>query len=312
MNRSAPKCRRALTLILLMVVLAGHPALARYQTNGFILEELVAAGGAEQDPGTDNLQLRLRWAVEPAIPPEWRESVRVVWTVGNVSRGHLALSYRDGRIVLSPRLMMRSAEEVLATAAHEFGHQIAFALVSPVVGMPPQGFIDLAPSYNDVREGWADCVARVWTGSVLRTLSEAGPCDSETAGYVAGLLADPATLGATVKITPPPIMITAPAAPAPVVTQAPAPEPDLAPVLVTPVVALPAPARPDARAGPAPSPAEPAGSSGLGLVQGLTSLPLALCVAGYWLVRRRSDGLLAWATGSPKPKADRNRLRPGS
>jgi hypothetical protein len=274
------------------------PAHARFQTGGFNLDELVAAAGAGPDPGTAVLEARLKWAVETAIPREWRESVSVVWAVGAVSRGHLALSYLDGRTILSPRLMSRSAEEVLATVAHEMGHQIAFALVSPVVGMPPDAFIDIAPPYEDVREGWADCVARVWTGSTLRTLSESGPCDSEMAAFVSGLLADPATLGATARIAPPPIRVPA-APPAPVVT-APLPEPVAAPAPAAVVLTQEA-VRPRADT-PAERP-RPAGSSSSGLLAfGLIPVPLVLCGIGYWLVRKRSEGLLAWATGTARAK----------
>jgi hypothetical protein len=296
--RALPARALARLAVVLCVLLAAAPASARFQTGGFNLDELVAAGGAGPDPGTAVLQARLKWAVETAIPTEWRESVSVVWTVGEVSRGHLALSYLDGRTILSPRLMSRSSEEVLATVAHEMGHQIAFALVSPVVGMPPDAFIDIAPPYTDVREGWADCVARVWTGSTLRTLSEAGPCNSEMAAFVSGLLADPATLGATARITPPPIRVPA-APPAPAVT-APLPEPIAAPAPAAVVLAQEAP-RP--RSAAAPQRREPAGSSSSGLLAfALIPIPLVLCGVGYWLVRKRSEGLLAWATGTARVK----------
>jgi hypothetical protein len=285
-------------LVVACVLLAAVPAHARFQVGGFNLDELVAAGGAGPDPGTAVLEARLKWAVETAIPKEWRESVPVVWTVGAVSRGHLALSYLDGRTVLSPRLMSRSAEEVLATVAHEMGHQIAFALVSPVVGMPPDAFIDIAPPYEDVREGWADCVARVWTGSTLRTLSESGPCDPEMAAFVSGLLADPATLGATSRTTPPPIRV--PVAPPPPVVAAPLPEPVAAPAPAAVVLTQQA-ARP--RADAPPKRPSRAGSSSSGLLAfGLIPVPLILCGIGYWLVRKRSEGLLAWATGTARVK----------
>ncbi|HEX2150249.1 MAG TPA: hypothetical protein VHI31_08785 [Actinomycetota bacterium] len=225
-----------------------------------------------------------------------------MWTVGNAGRGHLALSYLDGRTILSPRLMSRSAEELLATVAHEMGHQIAFALVSPVFGMSPQGFMDIAPSYNDVREGWADCVARVWTGSHL-ALSEPAPCSTEMAAYVSGLLADPATLGANVRIVPPPIHVPAPVAPAPAPVQAaPSPVVDIPPA---PVVVVPSPAKP--RIGPAQGGQPAPGSSGLPIALGLVPLPLAIGVSGYLLVRKRSDRLLAWATGTAGTKAGNRR-----
>jgi hypothetical protein len=290
--------RRIACLGLLIVVLFAQPASARFQTGGFNLEQLTADSGTGPDPGTANLQARLKWAVETGIPREWRESVRVVWTVGNTGRGHLALSYLDGRTIVSPRLMTRSAEEVVATVAHEMGHQIAFALVSPVIGMPPQGFMDIAPSYSDIREGWADCVARVWTGSTLRTLSESGPCSPETAAYVSSLLHDPATLGATVRIPPPPIHVPAPPAAAPVPVE---PPPVLAPPPPIPDLVLPAPAK-LRTASAQPAAASPKGTNGLPIALALIPLPLAICGAGYLLVRKRSEGLLAWATGAPRVK----------
>lgn len=283
---------------LLLAMLLAQPASARFQTGGFNLDQLTAESGTGPDPGTANLQARLKWAVETGVPREWRESVRVVWTVGNTGRGHLALSYLDGRTIVSPRLMTRSSEEVVATVAHEMGHQIAFALVSPVLGMPPQGFMDIAPSYSDIREGWADCVARVWTGSTLRTLSESGPCNPETAAYVSSLLHDPATLGATVRIAPPPIYVPAPPAPAPVPVE---PPPVLAPPPPVPDLVVPEPARIRA-ASAQPAKAPPKGTNGLPIALALIPLPLAICAAGYLLVRKRSEGLLAWATGAPRAK----------
>ena len=155
-----PGARRvaaALAFAVVLSIAALPPAAAQHAALGFDLDRLIASSGAGPDPGTGDLQARLRWAVETAIPRQWRESVPVVWSVAEVGGGQLALAYYDGRIIVSPRLMSRSAEEVLFTVAHEMGHQIAYALISPRAGMPPQGFVDIAPPYNDVREGWADC-----------------------------------------------------------------------------------------------------------------------------------------------------------
>ncbi len=291
--------RRAFVpLAVLALVATATPTAARNQTGGFNLEELIAAGGGGPDPGTQDPAARLRWAVETAVPTQWRESVRVVWTVGEVGSGHLALSYLDGTTVLSPRVMSRSAEEVLFTVAHEMGHQIAFALVSPVTGMPPQGFIDIAPPYADVREGWADCVARAWTGSSLYTLSESGPCNTKLAGYVAGLVADPTTLGATVPIAPPPIPVAPPSSTPP----APVPESPPVGVFIQPETA---PRRTEASP-PAQAP-PPAGSDGLALAVGLIPVPFLVCAAGYWLVSRRNPRLLAWAAATPQVKRSHRR-----
>jgi hypothetical protein len=299
----ALRLRRVLLPALLALVVVAQPAAARYQTGGFNLEDLTALAGTGPDPGTKDLQARLKWAVETGVPKEWRESVRVVWSVGNTGPGHLALSYLDGRTVISARLMARSSEEVIATVAHEMGHQIAFALVSPVIGWPPQGFIDLARGYSDIREGWADCVSRVWTGSTLYTLSEAGPCNTELAGFVAGLVADPATLGATVRIVPPPIAVAPPPPPAPVQV----PVPVIAPPPLVPVIEVPELPRPKTDTAAMREPA-PAGSSGLLLALSLIPLALVICGVGYWVVKRRSPALLAWATGTPRAKPG----RPGS
>ncbi|HEX2150250.1 MAG TPA: hypothetical protein VHI31_08790 [Actinomycetota bacterium] len=48
---------------LLLAGLFAGPASARYQTNGFVLEELIAVAGAGPDPGAGNSQARLKWAV---------------------------------------------------------------------------------------------------------------------------------------------------------------------------------------------------------------------------------------------------------
>jgi len=298
---SGPRRVAAAFVFAVLVSLASlPPATAQHAALGFDLDQLIASSGAGPDPGTGDLQVRLRWAVETAIPRQWRESVPVVWSVAEVGDGQLALAYYDGRIILSPRLMSRSAEEVLFTVAHEMGHQIAYALISPRAGMPPQGFVDIAPPYNDVREGWADCVARAWTGSRLRTLSEPSPCNTEMALYVEGLLADPATLGA-VRIVPPALRpAPAPASAPPAVEPVEPVEPDPDPA---PGVALqpPEPAPADDLREPADRPAAgPAGPVIIVLVLVIALLiPLA---AGYRLVARRNPRLLEWAVSTRKAR----------
>ncbi len=291
-----------LFVVLFAASILARPALARYQTGGFDLERLTAEAGTGPDPGTASPQARLKWAVETAVPVEWRESVPAVWTVGNAGRGHLALSYPDGRSILSARVMQRSGEEVLATVAHEMGHQVAFFLVSPILGLPPDGFYSVASGYSDIRESWADCVSRVWTGSTLRTLSEPSSCNSDRAAYVSGLLADPATLGATRRVVPPRIVVPPPPAPAPIeAIDAPVPEPiEAAPQ--NPVVPAPAFARPRLDDAPEVRPAPDLPTGGVPWAASLIALPLAMAGAGVWLVRKRSPALLAWATGSRGPK----------
>lgn len=315
-----PRRLRLLPVLFLVLALAlvapASPVEARNEVAGFNLDELIAQAGTGPDPGTGDLVERLRWGVATAVPRQWLEAVRVDWSVGNVGRGHLALSYRDGRIVISPRLMNRSSEEVLATVAHEMGHQIAFALVDPAFGTPPQVFVERAPGYNDIREGWSDCVARAWTGSTFHTLSESRPCSSETAQFVAGLLADPATLGATGRITPPPIQgrPVPPPAPAPAVPPEVVPEPAPAEALPIPLataVDAPLPLTPK-EPKPMPKPvaaSAPAdgSSTGLkltGLLGGVLLLLAATCGAGYRLAHSRSDKILAWATGGGSAAGD--------
>jgi len=299
-RHGTPGVRRVAAALAFAVVLslaALPPAAAQHAALGFDLERLIASSGAGPDPGTGDLQARLRWAVEAAIPRQWRESVPVVWSVAEMGGGQLALAYYDGRIVLSPRLMARSAEEVLFTVAHEMGHQIAYALVSPRAGMPPQGFVDIAPPYNDVREGWADCVARAWTGSRLRTLSEPSPCNTEMALYVEGLLADPSTLGA-VRVVPPALRPAPAPAPDPAPVEPEEPDPDPAPGIA---LQPPEPAPADDLREPAERPAAgPAGPVIIVLV--LVLAVLVLVAAGYRLVARRNPRLLEWAVNTRKTK----------
>jgi hypothetical protein len=193
--------------------------------------------------------------------------VPVVWSIGATGSGNLALSHPDGRTVVSPRVMTRSAEEVLATVAHEMGHQIAFAVVSPVVGMPPQGFLDRSRgTVAEPREAWADCVARVWTGSSLHARGELGPCTPELTAYVAGVVTDPVALEAAARVVPTP-------APSPPLPPAPPPEP-------------PAPAEPD------------------GPPLAVRLVILAMVVAGirYWYGKRRSPEVPV--TDAPSPQED--------
>ncbi|MDQ4149654.1 MAG: hypothetical protein M3164_06680 [Actinomycetota bacterium] len=166
---------------------------------GFQLDELVAFAGAGADPGASNPVERLHWAVEVAVPAEWRAALPIQWEVGDTGRGHLALSY-SGRIVVSPRALAAPPEVLLATVAHEMGHQITFYFVHPGDGSPPPGFAEArGGGYRDVREAWADCVSRVWTGSLRRTTAEPEACPSTAADWVAAEIASPEILRARLR-----------------------------------------------------------------------------------------------------------------
>lgn len=191
---------RLIVAVATVVLAIGSPGAQAFQRDqidaGFQLDQLIALGGAGPDPGPRNLQARLDWAVATSIPLHWRQLVTVVWSVGEVTTGHLALTFYDGTTVVSPRLLRRSSQEVLATVAHEMGHQIVITLLPAQDGTPPRGFVEFVSGnrYNTLDEGWADCVSRVWTGSLIYTSSESAPCSVETARYVALLLADPQNL----------------------------------------------------------------------------------------------------------------------
>jgi hypothetical protein len=158
------------------------------------------------------------------MPQQWRQLVLVVWSVGEVSSGHLALTFYDGTTVVSPRLLRRSSEEVLATVAHEMGHQIVITLLPAQDGTPPRGFMELFPTDADklLDEGWADCVSRVWTGSLIHTSSERAPCSVDAARYVAFLLANPQNLIRENLPLPGPV-------PSAVIEPSPSPEPSPVP-----------------------------------------------------------------------------------
>lgn len=95
---------------------------------------------------------------------------------------------------------------MLATVAHEMGHQVAIALAPGGDGSPPQGFVELLPGNPYVRfdEGWADCVSRVWTGSLEYTAGERNACPVEAARYVSVMLSDPENFRTQVRVSPSP------------------------------------------------------------------------------------------------------------
>jgi hypothetical protein len=197
---------------------------------GFQLDQLIALAGTGGDPGSRNPRARLDWAVATAIPLDWRQLVPVVWSIGEVSPGSLALTFYDGTTIVSPRLLRRSSEELLATIAHEMGHQIAISLVPANDGSPPRGFVEFVPGnpYNRFDEGWADCVSRVWTGSSIHTSSESASCSVDAARYVASLLSDPLNVQRERLPLPSPVpspTLEAPS-PSPIPTEAPSPEPE--------------------------------------------------------------------------------------
>ena len=253
---------------------------ANWVAAGFGLDQLIAASGAGIDPGPADLQARLDWAVKVAVPLEWRESVPVRWEWGDTGMSHLALSYLGGDVVVSPRVITSGAEELLATVAHEMGHQIVFRLVPPGDGRPPPGFDAIrGGGYRDIREAWADCVSRAWTGSLNRTRSEPGPCPAEAAEWVASILSDPSILRGrvTVKIRP---------RTSPLVAQPALPPPT--PPSPSPV--QPEPPRVERRVEQPPKAVAVEGGEGppmLVLFAIVLVAPAIVCLGGFYLIKRK-------------------------
>jgi hypothetical protein len=205
-------------------------------------------------------------------------------------------------VVVSQRVLAASSEALLATIAHEMGHHVAFQLVSPGDGSPPGGFAEIrGPGYRDIREAWADCVSRVWTGSLHRTISEPEPCPLEAAQWVAGQLSTPGVLGGPAigarairprAIPPPPVVPPPPVAPpSPVPTPA-APKPPA----VQPRVQMPR---------ELPEPADDGPPMGA-LAAIMILIPAAAGFAGNYVIKRRFAGGYAEASaprmqGSPAP-----------
>lgn len=283
------------------LLLPATPGLALNRIEaGFSLEEMVRLSGAPDDPGPGDPQARLDWAIQVAIPAEWRPLVQVNWILGNAGPGNLALSYADGRSVLSARVMQGSAELVLSTVAHEMGHQIAFQGVQPFNGFPPQEFLDRASGeFRDIKEGWADCVARVWTGSTRHTLSEARPCPGGLAHFAATLLADPAAL-----IDQPAPPSPAPSPTRPVVSPSPSPSPVASPI-IHPLMSD------NLEVSPSPSPVRQAAPEppdrvpgGLFVLIGLVAMLIIL--AGRTVTRIPNERLVEWASRQrPHPRMQR-------
>lgn len=292
-----------LALALLMLVFTPGSVLALNQVDhGFDLNELVRLSGAGDDPGTADLRARLDWAVMVATPPDWRAEVPVIWQIGHAGSGHLAVSYKEGRSVLSPRVIGGSAELLLSTVAHEMGHQIAFQMVEPFNGYPPQGFIDRAGDYFfHIREGWADCVSRVFTGSRQHTLSESRGCPDNLAHYTATLIDDPAKLRPKSKSKPSP-----PPRPSPTRSPSPSPSPVLSPI-EHPLIsdyASPTPSpSPTVKADSAPAPGAESFPRVLLVLIGV--IVIAVVAAGKFISRVPNERLVEWASGSrAKPRGE--------
>lgn len=280
-----------------------HAALDQVDA-GFDLAELVELAGAPDDPGPADPQARLEWAITVAIPPEWRVAVPVRWVLGPAGSRHLALSYVEGRSVVSPRVMQLSAEAALSTVAHEMGHQIAFQAVEPFNGFPPQEFIDRASGmFRDIKEGWADCVARAWTGSTLHTRAELRGCPQELAHRVAALLADPA--GLIEDPTPVPSPSRPIGSPEPSPSPSPVPSPIEHPLMSDYLEPSPT---------SEPQPSVQAADRAPDRVPGGLFVVIALIVAvvvaaGKRLTRVPNDQLVEWASRSPSGDRLLQRLR---
>lgn len=288
-------------VFLLTIVLAvswAGPALAVNRVDlGFDEQELIRRSGAGPDPGPQDPGGRLLWAVQLGVPAEWSQAVSVRWRVGDAGRGHLAIS-RAGSVVVSARALSGSAEAAVSTVAHEMGHQIALQKIPPYNGFPPLEFIDRAAGrYRDVREGWADCVRRVWTGSLRHTLSEAAGCDSSLAHYAATLLSDPRKLAA---LLPPPVVASPKPSPSASPSPSPSPSPEFSPVR-HPLMADYLEPTPEA----SPAPKTVATQvpdrvpDGLFVIIGLAVL--AVVIPLRRLSRVPNDKLLAWASAAGGP-----------
>lgn len=284
-----------LALVALIVILAPGSVLALNQVDhGFDLDELVRLSDAGDDPGTGDLRARLDWAVMVAVPPDWRAEVPVIWQIGHAGSGNLAVSYKEGRSVLSPRVVGGSAELLLSTVAHEMGHQIAFQMVEPFNGFPPQEFIDRAgDDFFHVREGWADCVSRVFTGSLQHTLSESHGCPRNLAHYTATLIDDPATLRPKSKPEPKP-------SPRPSPTPSPSPSPVFSPIehpLITDYASPTPSPSPTVKADTTPAPGAEPFSRVLLVLIGV--IAIAVIAAGKFISRVPNERLLEWASRTP-------------
>ncbi|MEX2586535.1 MAG: hypothetical protein WD602_00885 [Actinomycetota bacterium] len=301
--RASPTPALLVVVLALLVVGAPSAAAVNQVERGFDLEELVRLSGAGEDPGTENLRARLDWAVEVAIPQQWRREIVVSWQIGHAGSGHLALSYKEGRSVLSPRVVEGTAESLLSTVAHEMGHQIAFQMVEPFNGFPPQEFIDRANGYFfDVKEGWSDCVSRVWTGSRHHTLSETRGCPRELAHYTATLIDDPARLRPMSKPAPPPSRPVVTPAPSP--SPSPVPSPIEHPLMTDSSQPTPSPGRTAGTANAAAPESEPE-SFPLGLFVLTGVIAVVIIAAGRILSRVPNDRLLEWASRArPHPRGE--------
>ncbi|MBW3590407.1 MAG: hypothetical protein KY393_00905 [Actinobacteria bacterium] len=285
-----------LPLLGCILLLAPRAGLALNQVDsGFDLEELVRLSGAAPDPGAGDLRARLDWATTVAIPPQWRREVPVHWEVAHAGSGHLALSYKEGRSVISSRVVGGSAELLLSTVAHEMGHQIAFEMVEPFNGYPPQGFINRAGDhFSDIREGWADCVSRVWTGSRQHTLSEARGCPHDLAHYAATLIDDPARLRPNIK--PKASLTPLSPSPSPGPSPSPSPSPIEHPLMNDYTDDGPSPG-PTAAGDRAAESMPDSFPRGLVLLIGL--ICIALIAAGRALSRVPNERLVEWASRTP-------------
>jgi hypothetical protein len=270
-----------LLLVCLAIVDLSPARAANWVAGDFDLDQLIGASGEGTDPGPRDLQARLDWAVRVAVPLEWRVSVPVRWEWGDTGRSHLALSYFSGEVVVSPRVITSGTEALLATVAHEMGHQITFRLVPPGDGSPPPGFDAIrGGGYRDLREAWADCVSRAWTGSLNRTTSEPKPCPEEAADWVASILADPSILGGRVTVRvrprkPPPVaqpVLPVPTPPSPIPEQ-----PETPPKVERRIEPQPKAVAVEGREGPP-----------ISVLVGIVLVgPAIACLGGFYLIKSR-------------------------
>lgn len=136
----------------------------------------------DADPGTGDLHARAAAALVSGVPEAWRAAIPVQLSVIG---GASSWAYPDGRLLVTTRHASGDWARLRAIVAHEFGHHIAFRFGAGThLGAPPAGW----PGPSHDVEGWANCVARVFTGYALAQAGDV-PCDGPALDWTAAHLA---------------------------------------------------------------------------------------------------------------------------
>lgn len=144
--------------------------------------DLVALRRSVEDPGGPPAG-RVAAALAAAVPGAWREAVPIRLSIRSGSQSR---AYTDGEIQVAIAHASGEWSRLVAVAAHEFAHQIAFRHGTGAhLGAPPAGWGDGGPL---VAEAWADCVAAALTGYQLRSYG-IGPCEGQALDSAAAFLA---------------------------------------------------------------------------------------------------------------------------